>query len=449
MTEIPAYHARPLAIARPQAAGWRGALHLALLIGFLAYVFIGTQPFGDPSAAQRVDGNPLDRVAVLGLFALALAALAVEWRATVSMVPRALGLALVVGFCLASVFWSDHPDLTVRRGILLVMLTVVAAGCAAGVTDLRRFHTVLFAALVGIVLLNILATAAAPGVAITDLGVRGIYSQKNVAGIVAMIAAVTAATWTLGARDPRRIALGLVGLALILLFLLATRSKTSIALTLLAFGLIACAELARRFGPRFVALAAGFAALGGAGLLAAFAASGFDPAGFAAVFTGDASFTGRDELWAFALDRAGERPWLGRGYGAFWDVGPGADPLLRVDPGSWLGDIEIGTINQAHNGYLELWLQIGLPATVLAAMVVVVQLLVAARWSFSARASLTTAWANGLLTLILMLYLLHNLTEATLFIRGVPFCNISLLAMFVSMRSRALVDARGARGKGD
>lgn len=420
----------------------RGALHHALLFGFLAYVFIGTQPLGDPSAAQRVDGNPLDRIAVLGLFALALMALVTEWRATLAMAPRNIGLTLVVLFCLASVFWSDHPDLTIRRAMLLAMLTVVAAGVAVGVTDLRRFHTSLFSALTGVVALNILVTAAMPGVAVTDLGVRGIYSQKNVAGIVSMLAAVTAATWTLGATRARSVALGLLALVMILAFLLVTRSKTSIALTLLAFGLIAMAALSARFGARFVALSAGLAAVAGAGLLALFAVVGFDPVAFAAVFTGDATFTGRSELWAFALDRALERPWLGHGYGAFWDVGPGADPLLRVDPGSWLGDVEIGTINQAHNGYLELWLQIGAPATVAATLVIVWRLASGLLGMARADASRPALCAEGLLLLVMALFLLHNLTEATLFIRGVSFFNTTLLAILLSSRSRELLSLR-------
>ncbi|WP_020179870.1 O-antigen ligase family protein [Methylopila sp. M107] len=414
--------------------GWKAALNLATMLGFFAYMFIGTQPFGDPSAAQRVDGSSLDRIAVLGLFALALAALAANWRATLEMAPRNLLLGCLVLFCLASTLWSDHPDLTIRRAILLVMLATVAAGAAAGVENLRRFHTLLFVTLFAIVLLNLAATVAAPGYSITDIGIRGFYSQKNVAGVVAMIAAVTAATWTLGASDRRSVMLGLAALVPILAFLMLTRSKTSIMLVALAFLVMGAVWLAERLGPRVIALAAAAAAVSAAALVAAFVATDFDAARFTALFTPDASFTGRDQLWRFAIDRSLERPLLGHGYGAFWDVGPGADPLLRVDPGSWLGDVEIGTINQAHNGYLELWLQVGLPAMVMAALLVLLTAIVAAKRFFVDAAPAGDRWMIVLMGTILVLHLLHNLSEASLLMRGLPFCNVVLLMLLIASR---------------
>jgi exopolysaccharide production protein ExoQ len=440
---IPATRTAPAA-----RRGVGGGLHLALLLGFLAYVFIGTQPFGDPSAAQRVDGSSLDRIAVLGMFGLALAVLWVNRTAALALLGANLGLAAVVGFCLLSVVWSDYPALTIRRALLLVFLTVSAAAIAAGTTDLRRLHGVLFGTLTAVVLLNLVATAVAPGVAITDIGVRGIYSQKNVAGIVSMLAVVVAATWILGASRARSVAVGLAALLPALLFLVLTKSKTSIALTALALGIVAVFALAEWIGARFVLLVLGAGLLASALLLAIFAAFDFNPLLIVAAVTGDATFTGRDELWSFALNSALERPWLGHGYGAFWDVGEANDPLQRLDPGSWLGDVDIGTINQAHNGYLELWLHIGLPATILGVLVVARRGLTALRYVAAGSAGAAERAAVGMLGLILLLYLLHNFTEATLFMRGLAFCNIALLAMLLVSRAQAFSHLRNDRDGG-
>ncbi|GLK68836.1 O-antigen ligase family protein [Hansschlegelia plantiphila] len=428
---------------RPAAAvGWRGALHLGLFVAFLAYVFIGTQPLADPSAAaDRVDGSPLDRFVVLGMVFLALAALAANLREAGRMALRNPGLIAVVGFCLLSVVWSDYPDLTIRRAMLLVFLTIAAAGIAVGVTDLRRFHTTLVVALTTVVILNLLVTAAAPSRAITDLGVRGIYTQKNVAGIVSMIAVVVAATWALGARRRRSVVLGLCAIVPAAAFLAISRSKTSIGLTVLALALLAVFALAEKIGARFVLAVVLLLSLALAAALLTLAAFDFDKTQLAIALFGDATFTGRDELWAFALNAAHERTWLGHGYGAFWDVGPGNDPLLRMDPGSWLGDIASGEINQAHNGYLELWLHIGLPAMIVAALVVAWG---AARGvALAARRSIgrPERAAIGALALLLVLHLLHNLTEATLFMRGIAFCNVALLALLVLSRCRDIASA--------
>lgn len=420
------------------AAAWASGLHAVLLHLFLLYVFIGAQPFQDPSAAQRVEGNVIDRFGVLALFGLALLVLALNWRRLAALAPGLAGLGALVAICLASVVWSDFPDLTIRRALLLAFLTVIAAACASGLRSLRQLHTALFAVTATVIVLNVIGSALMPGFAVTDLGLRGMYSQKNVAGIASMIAAVTAATWALGCVRVRHAALGLLALALALAFLMLTRSKTSIALTGLALAGIAAFALTEKLGPRFALLLGAVAALGVSVLLAAFAAYGFDPVAFSAAFTGDASFTGRDELWAFALKAAEERFWLGHGYGAFWDVGPDNDPLNRIDPGTWLGDVEVGTINQAHNGYLELWLHIGLPAVVLATLVVITGMAAGLAGAASARLPRPERAALGLIGTVLALHLLHNLTEATLFVRGIPFCNVAILCIAALSCRRAL-----------
>jgi O-antigen ligase len=71
----------------------------------------------------------------------------------------------------------------------------------------------------------------------------------------------------------------------------------------------------------------------------------------------DASFTGRTEIWQFALDNIAKRPLTGYGYGAFWEsvfYGGGGEGT------SW-----VNAIKSAHNGYLSVALDIGLPGLAL------------------------------------------------------------------------------------
>ena len=72
-----------------------------------------------------------------------------------------------------------------------------------------------------------------------------------------------------------------------------------------------------------------------------------------AAILGNASFTGRTEIWDFAIDNILKRPVTGYGYGAFWDsvfYGGGSDAE------SW-----VNSIKSAHNGYLSVALDLGLP----------------------------------------------------------------------------------------
>ena len=408
------------------------------------YTFIGTQPLAANSAGSRTDGNILDRMAVLVMFALSLVILWSKRRAAITCILTNWALLSVVSCCVMSIIWSEYPDLTLRRGIWLIFIVSITLAIAVGTTDLRRLHTLLFASLTGIVLLNLVVTALVPSIAISELGVRGIYTQKNVAGIVAMITIIFGASWIVGAQTWKSRLAGIVALLPVLVFLVVTRSKTSISLTALGLCLIIYFSLAERFGARFILATVflGFLLLSSALLL--LAAVDFDLDLVVQGAIGDSSFTGRDELWAFAHREATKHYWLGHGYGAFWDVGLANDPLKRVEIGSWLSYVETGVINQAHNGYLDLWLQIGWPMTIVAMLAVMARTVAGGIQAVLGRGSRQTRAALGGFVVLLLLYLLHNLTEATLFARGASLCIISFLALFVLSRARYFSDAPSA-----
>lgn len=414
--------------ARAQA---RGSGPLALLLAYLFLTFVGTHPMADVSVGARADGDVVDRIAVLSLFGFAAYLTWTRRAEAAALARRNLGLFAVIGFCVLSTAWSDHPALTLRRSALLGILAAIAFVVAATVDDARRMHTRLFVAMTAVIAINILATLAFPGRAISPLGVQGLYTQKNVAGAVAMVAAIVAATWIAGATDRLSKAAGLVALVPILGFLFATHSKTSINLTVAGLGAVALAALVERFKAPVVLIAV---ALGSVALAAAvvwLAAYNFDFGAAMTAIAGDTSFTGRDELWAFVRRDAERRMWFGHGYGAYWDVGQGADPLLRAEVGTWLASVETGVINQAHHGYIELWLHLGLPATIVATLVVASRVVRGAAAALLLRRSRQWRAFVSCMALVLFLNLLHNLTEATLFMRGAPFWNFAMLAYFL------------------
>lgn len=421
-----------LAILPPERQTSR--VHDLLLGGFLAYIFVGVHPLVDASASARVEGSLSDRLAVMGLFALALIVMARRPGRALACLIGNPGQIGIVGLALLSAFWSDFPDLTWRRALLLTFLTTITLALAVGVEDLRRFHSFVFAALTLIVAANLAACALLPSLAISDIGANGLYAQKNLAGIVAMIGIIVGFGWTLGASDLRSVARGALALSLIFAFLVLTRSKTSFGLTLVGVSLMAFFALAEYFGPRFILAAVSVLLLSGAALLAAFAAVDFDAHKALMATVSDASFTGRDQLWAFALNEAQKRYWWGHGYGAFWDVGYAHDPVLRVETGSWLASTDVGVINQAHNGYIEMWLELGLPAAIVAAMTIVQGAYAGFARAVLGAGSRQDRAALGALATLLALQVLHNFTEATLFIRGMTFSSVAALALFVIAR---------------
>ena len=425
-------------------ARWVRVMHNLLLFTFLEFTFIGLTPLSDASVAERLEGSSLVRNFILAMFALALPVLAARRAALGRCLRVNWRFAAVLAVCVLSVFWSDYPDLTIRRALMFFFLVGVAAAIAVSLDDLRAFHTKLFVALTAIVVANLLFTAAFPSIGVSDIGVKGFYSQKNLTGMVAMLAVIVAVTWTLGCDSAARRWLGVGGALLAFGFLVITRSKTSIGLLVLTLGVGYVFQLAARLGPRFGLLAFGGLAIALAGLLGVVLFNDFVWSDILASLVSDPTFTGRDQLWAFCLRESLKRMWLGHGYGAFWDVGAFNDPLAKLETGTWIGDVEVGIINEAHNGYLELWLFIGLPAMLLATWQVFssISAMTGAAMRTSSRGAAT---ALAMMAMILLSHLLHNLTEATLFMRNNPFSNTAELFMLVGLH--AFASGRGRMGQ--
>lgn len=413
--------------------------HVLLAAAFLFYVLVGTNPFPSVSLAARVDGNPIDRLYVLGLGGLGGLVLLLNYRTLPAILLQGAGLWIIAGVAVLSILWSAYPDLTLRRSIVLVCLTVAAAGVAAGIRDLPRAHTVLAHAMGLTMSLNLLSVFLMPGEAMSEIGAEGWYSQKNAAGAVAMTALLVQCTWLVsGRKSAGHWMIGFAMIAISLAFLLLTRSKTSLALTGLALMVLASFAIAARGGPVVTLAGVLLAIILSSCFLVLLALNDFDLSRILGLVLEDTSFTGRDELWAFAIRVGMEKPWLGHGYGAFWDVGVGGDPLLRLEPGSWLGDIEPGVINQAHSGYLELWLHLGIPATVLGVLVVLTLALKGTLFCLIARDEPGVKAALAFLTIMPFIYLAHNFTEASLFMRGLFMNNILTLVLFVLSRIQEL-----------
>jgi len=78
----------------------------------------------------------------------------------------------------------------------------------------------------------------------------------------------------------------------------------------------------------------------------------------------DATFTGRTELWQFALQALAHRPITGYGFSTFW----GTPEVVygTSEAPSW-----VNTATDAHNAYLNLAVTIGLPGMALVVLWVV------------------------------------------------------------------------------
>ncbi len=401
-----------------QTERWVGQLATGVLALTLAYAIIGI-PELDRDRVNATDYvNPLNRYIWLGLLALATPVAVARWRRVVRLLVASWPLLVLYAYFAASTFWALDPPASTRRMLFtvvqLLLLVVLHSGLRRSVT----VHVLVVGVCVAASVLDVAAYVAMPGYAMTDEGFAGVQLQKNQTGLMMMYGAMAAGTAYFLRRDALwRLALA-GSLGLMLLILVATRSTTSQAITLLApVVMVAMLAIATRTRAEIwaIVLAIVTAILAGLFLYVAWCGvQGADPW----LPARGATFTGRTDLWQFVVDEFVKRPWLGSGYASFWSIDPSIQPSLKTD--MWFGVYAI--INEGHQGYLDLLATGGIIGLAGGLFVVLRTLGIGARAMVQADPA-ALAWQRGTLArptavfhmTLLTSLLVHNLTESNLF----------------------------------
>jgi O-antigen ligase len=357
-------------------------------------------------AQQLQDGNPLDRSIFTGLIVLALGILfkrGFDWGA---FCMSNLALTIFLLFALSSVLWSDYPLITLKRwfrdlgnyAVLLVVLSDPRPVDAVR-TLLRRLSYVLIS-LSTLLVKYFTALGMIYSIYSGAPEYQGATTSKNMLGVACLISGLFFFWDTLSLWSDRRqgrtkliLTVNLAYLAMTLWLLKLSQSSTSMACLGLGCFMIVAAQskffrrhpgLLKTIAPAgfclFVVLALGFGATGDiAGLLGK-----------------DATLTDRTKIWGF-LFTMHVNPVLGAGYENFW-MGP---RLLWF----WTR-AGLGPINEAHNGFLEVYLNLGLVGlTILCAFLIASYKVICKRLKpFSSFGSLTLALWTSLL--------FYSITEA-------------------------------------
>ena len=177
---------------------------------------------------------------------------------------------------------------------------------------------------------------------------RGLHSHKNTAGHVS---ATSAIIWFFGGLVFVRFRLFLwLGAAAWVFFAYKSQSKSAwAALLIVPITGFLFAKFSRGPGAMAKMVLTMIVAI----VLLLITVSFLSVEGLLEEATGDASLTGRTVLWELVLEHVMESPFLGVGYQSFWAIGSGASALSAFD--GW-----IGSALQAHNGYLDIILTLGL-----------------------------------------------------------------------------------------
>jgi O-antigen ligase len=297
------------------------------------------------------------------IYAICGALIALRFKVYVPLALRNFLIFLPIGLAFLSIFWSVSPDLTLRRSIAL--LGTVLVGFYIGARfNLREMALVLFGGLALIVVASVAMVALIPSRGIHQasdqmfldhVGLwRGTFAHKNSMGPVASMAFfITLALW----RTIPLPAVAKGSVAAMALLLVVKAGSAQAVGQLLVFS--TAVVLHRRvmsvdFYTRvaLIAFGAGFGVF-----LFVFAELLF--VAFVEALGRTPDLSGRTPIWQAAWMAGQERPWFGGGYSVGWSAGANriAERLIWNDPGN------------AHNGFLAMWLDLGLVGLALVMLV--------------------------------------------------------------------------------
>ncbi|MGE0645955.1 MAG: O-antigen ligase family protein [Nitrospira sp.] len=310
---------------------------------------IGTPPNG----IDIVDGTPLDRAVTFLLMGIGLVVLLKRGIAWASVFRNNWALVLFLFYCALSITWSDFPLVSLKRWFKYLGDPIMVLIVLTDRYPLKAIDTVMRAMVNLLVPLSILFIRYFP-----DLGrsyddwtgaavYTGVTMNKNVLGFVLMVCGLSL-VWRLRSlwvtRDRSKLdalipllLLGMVGW----LFSLAN-SKTSLICFLIGvtvFLVLGIGAIRRNLLIYLLIGALVFAVL----------QSTVNLTGAIITSAGrEETLTGRTELWAVVLAMQ-EHPLFGFGFESFW-LGARRQILQEM----WYF-----APNQAHSGYIELYLNLG------------------------------------------------------------------------------------------
>jgi len=305
----------------------------------------------------QLDGTPLDRLIFTSLLFLGLVVLVQRGSKVLRVIRANWAILAFFAFCLASVVWSDFPEVASKRWIKaigdLVMVLIVVTDASNPIGTFRRLIS-----RVGFVLLpaSVLLIKYYPALGRSYdafVGTQfntGVTTNKNTLGVVVLVVSL-GALWCLldilRSKDlPNRtrllVAWGTL-LAFGMLLLKQANSATSRGCFVLgALILVASRLSAIKRHPRMFQVMLFVIVVGG---------------GLATLFGGDiahavgrnSDLTGRTEIWNVLIPMS-PNPVVGAGFESFW-LG---DRLFEVRQ-AFRGN----PLNEAHNGYIEIYLNLG------------------------------------------------------------------------------------------
>lgn len=332
--------------------------------------WLGISPTG---ANVQLDGSPVDAAVFGVLLAAGIVVLISRGKRARTLVTSSWPILIYFLFCLISVAWSYHTDVSFKRWIKaigdLAMVLVIATDGQPVAAFSRLISRVGFLLFPTSVLLikyyGNLGRSYTPDGAPENTGVT---TNKNTLGLIVFLVSL-GALWNVRAllidkqapNRTRRLAAQVILLIFGIALLGMAHCATAVTCFILGSGLVLLTTRgAIRNRPGRVYALCSVIVLGGA--LAMLFGGGSVLS--SALGRGE-GLTGRTEIWAAVIGAAGN-PVIGTGFESFW-ISPNVEKVWRSLSGWW----DAKGLNEAHNGYIEVYLNLGWIGLFLIALILI------------------------------------------------------------------------------
>ena len=332
-------------------------VYLTLMLAiFLSVPFIvGDQPQGaeslNPVKALESVGAEGDRSKQILMFLFYFGSFVMLLRRARLKMTLFLGtpLVLLTGWCAVTALWSFDPAITVRRSVALIGSVILGAymGLRFG---LRTILHILVCVTWIVLISSVIIAYLWPADGLDFEGrLRGVFAHKNgVSGFASIgILVITARLIDWDYTSLSGPAADAILICICCVCMWWAQSAGAVPFLALSLPLLPLTRFLRAADSGFLSIIPIMACV----LTAALALALGNIEYILSLLGKSTDMSGRSQVWDYAFRMFLERPWLGYGFGTFWE-GPNS-------PGAAFWNISNLGVPHSHNGYLQLALDAG------------------------------------------------------------------------------------------
>lgn len=358
-----------------------------------------------------VSQDPYTPILFMGVYALTLLLIIKRWKSFVHVAQKDIWIWLLTGIALASMLWTVAPDLTLRRGVLLLGTTGFGVYLATRYTMKEQLE--LLAWMFGlIILLSFVFAIALPSYGLMTFqeegahagAWRGVIAHKNhlgrlmnVSTIVFLLLSVDKGSYQHKFQQKYKWILW-VGFVLSAILIILSTSKTAFVVFLSLTTIFQLYKALRGNYNQVIPSVLTVILLVGSIVILL-----LDNLPVIATALGrDLTLTGRTDIWGVMFELIWERPLLGYGFNAVWQSWDNQVTAYLWRTLEW-------QCPYGHNGFMDLLAELGIVGLILFCISYVTACIKGVMWLRA------TKVVEGLWPLMYLTFLfLSNVTESTL-----------------------------------